>query len=281
MYRKVWEFESLLGHLHRNMKTIDYASISNQIHQKIIDIYPFLTPQEKKLFEQASKKLLKRPIKTKQEWVDLVTTLLQLLRNGHADIFLWRKTSSKTLQKPTIKIINETLYITVPSWDNKLAGIEEKLIDFCWKNRKEYHTILIDVRGNNGGNSNIAHHFASIFFKKEVGYGTFKYKKANKITSRPAILRPHPRYYIHQPITLLIDEKCFSSNELFIAPFKVAKRALIAGRITRGGSGNPIMEEIMIGKSKYIIRIPTWRFFLKGERKPVEETKITPDIFLK
>lgn len=262
------------------MKKIDYTSIIGQIHQRIVDVYPFLTPKEKELFQKSSDKLLKKSITTEKEWFTAVYNLLQLLCNEHADIFLWSDKPPKPLQKPIIKIANETLYITIPSWNNRLAGIDEKLINFCWDNRKKYQNILIDVRGNYGGNSNIAHHFSSIFFKKETIYGKFKYKKANKITSRPATLQPHSKYYIQQPITLLIDEKCFSSNELFIAPFKIAKRALIAGQITRGGSGNPIMEEAIIGKNKYIIRIPTWRFFLRGERDPLEKTKITPDVFI-
>jgi C-terminal processing protease CtpA/Prc len=77
----------------------------------------------------------------------------------------------------------------------------------------------------------------------------------------------------------LISEKCFSSNELFIAPFKISKRAVLMGKTTRGGSAHPKSELIECSGRKFIVRIPTQRFFLKRKNKPIEKTKIRPDIY--
>jgi C-terminal processing protease CtpA/Prc len=89
---------------------------------------------------------------------------------------------------------------------------------------------------------------------------------------------PNGEVYIDAPIAILISKKCFSSNELFLAPFKTRGRATLIGTSTRGGSANPIREEVTIGGIKMVARIPQWRFFLKGEKRPIEITKIKPDI---
>lgn len=77
---------------------------------------------------------------------------------------------------------------------------------------------------------------------------------------------------------ILISRRCFSSNELFLAPFKISKRAVLIGEPTAGGSANPVSEAIKINGEKFVVRIQTWRFFLKGKRYPIEKTKIEPDI---
>lgn len=61
-------------------------------------------------------------------------------------------------------------------------------------------------------------------------------------------------------------------------PFKVTGRATLIGEKTAGGSGNPVEVDMEIDGKRYIARIPTWRFVLKGETKPIEETAITPDV---
>jgi hypothetical protein len=55
----------------------------------------------------------------------------------------------------------------------------------------------------------------------------------------------------------------------------------LIGESTAGGSANPISEIIKCSGEKFIVRIPTWRFFLKGKKNPIEKTKIHPDIFYK
>jgi len=138
------------------------------------------------------------------------------------------------------------------------------------------------VQENQGGWSKMAHNFASIFFKKNVVYGKFAKKGKNgRLKISKDKLESNKNIFIDKPVVVLISEKCFSSNELFLAPFKVSKRAVLIGRTTRGGSANPISETIEINKKKFIVRIPTWRFFLKGEDKPIEKTKIKPDVVYK
>lgn len=81
-----------------------------------------------------------------------------------------------------------------------------------------------------------------------------------------------------KPIVVLVNECTFSSAERFVAIIKASTDCIIIGTKTRGGSGNP--KEFLINENdrKYYIMIPTWRFFLPDEERPLEETKIKPDI---
>jgi retinol-binding protein 3 len=163
-----------------------------------------------------------------------------------------------------------------------LGKIDKKLNSFCQKNINKYNAIIIDVRDNQGGASKIAHNFASIFFDKPVSYGKFTKKwKGRKLTTTTGKLEPNGEIFINKPIAILISKKCFSSNELFLAPFKISKRATLIGETTRGGSANPISEIIKCSGKEFVVKIPTWRFFLKGKKQPIEKTKIRPDIFYK
>ncbi len=252
---------------------------------KILAVYPFLTRKEKDTFINLAEKEMSQAKEAKKT----VRGLLELLNNPHAEIIEYKvygkdfKKKFITEMSPSFRINDRVLFIKIPSWSTMLSGIDEKLKDYCFKNIEKYDGIIIDVRENQGGSSSIAHGFAGIFFKKSVIYGKFTRvgSKGNLKTSADK-LNPDKNIYIEKPIVILISNRCFSSNELFLAPFKVSKRAILIGEPTRGGSANPVMEVIEPQKgAKFGARIPTYRFFLKGEKEPIEKTKIHPDIIYK
>jgi C-terminal processing protease CtpA/Prc len=261
-------------------------SVVEKIYQKILEVYPFFKNTEKNIFKKRAKLILDKSKYKKSEQEDAIKNLLALLgRNGHADIKEWRKPDRNFLRKtkikksPFLKIENQILYIKIPSWGKWVGNIDQKLNKFCQKNIKKYNAIIIDVRENQGGSSRIAHNFAGIFFKKAFVYGKFIKKKENRrLTTTIGRLEPNKKVFINKPIAILVSKKCFSSNELFLAPFKISKRAVLIGEPTAGGSANPISEIVEISGKKFIVRIPTWRFFLKGKKQSIEKTKINPDI---
>lgn len=217
-----------------------------------------------------------------------IKQLLKLLNNKHADIIEVNKSQNIKINEikkkyfPSSKIKNHILFLKIPSFSSQFKELDQKLINICSKNSNKYNAIILDIRNNGGGSSKIAHTFASIFFNKPVIYGKFIKKDNNKnLKSSLAIIMPNKKIFIDKPIAILISKKCFSAAELFLAPFKVLKRAILIGENTSGGSASPISRTINILGKKFIIKIPTWRFFLKGKNKPLEKTKISPDIFYK
>ena len=254
------------------------------MYKKILQAYPFLKKTEEIEFKKKAAVIIKNSLSKKIDTKSAIKNLLYLLNNRHADIKEWHKPNKALFYKifPFHKIKDRVLFVTIPSWSASLGEISKKLIDICVKNNDKYDYIIIDVRENGGGTSKTAHNFAGIFFKSNIVYGKFIKKNENGILKTSiAELSPNKNVFIDKSIAILISRKCFSSNELFLAPFKISKRAVLFGESTAGGSANPISEMIKIGKKKFVVRIPTWRFFLKGENKPIEETKIKPDIVYK
>lgn len=252
----------------------------NRLFKLILATYPFLTKTEEETFKKKAGELISMVNKDNITFSQL-EKLLSLLHNRHADIKEVNYNPEKSLEtlRPTYRINNQSLYIEIPSWTKALKGIDKKLIDICVKNQSNYERIILDLRNNRGGNSSIAHKFASIFFNKDVVYGKIVRRKKGGVKEwLPMILEHNKNIYVDKKIIILISVKCFSSTELFIAPFKVTKRAVLIGEKTGGGSGNPISREIFLNNKKYKFRIPTWRFFLKGELKPLEQTAIKPDV---
>lgn len=250
--------------------------IVKQIHDQILRTYPFLDKKERMNFEREANLLPNNPSTIKQ-----VEGLLGTLNNPHAIIFKIKKLSNKIHKKDvSFKINNRILKIKISTWNSRVKNKIEKLIQFCANNQDKYDGIIIDVRKNGGGNSLIAHNLAGIFFKKDVIFGKYKQRdETGKLKTRWSKMRANEKIHINKPIIILISGRCFSSNELFLAPFKITKRAILIGKKTKGGSANPLWKNIIIEKKKYRIGIPRWRFFLKGKNKPIEITKIEPDIY--
>ncbi len=261
-------------------------SVVEDIYQKILKIYPFLSNKEKALYIKKSSPILKRQIKSGNQTEKTIQDLLKLLKSGmHARMYEYKKVKIRSFRKkrsPSFEIKNRILFFNIPSWHKLLGNFSGKLISACVKNIKKYDGIIIDIRENQGGSSITAHGFAGIFFEKDVRFGTTKKKnKKGRIFNSRFILKANKKVYIDKPIIILISRLCYSSSELFLAPFKIAKRATFIGERTGGGSANPISETIKIDGEKFVFRIPTWKFFLKGKSQIIEKTKINPDIFYK
>jgi len=264
-------------------------NVVKYIYNKMLKIYPFLTKKERDVFIKKSEVTLNKFSKDKIADEEAIKELLSFIDgNGHADIKECHKPDRKFMRKvkpqrvPSFKIENRILTIKIPSWLIWLGKIDKTLKSFCQRNIKKYDAIIIDVRENNGGSSRLAHSFASIFFKKTIIFGkTAKNGRDKKIKIMAFGIDPDKNIFIDKPIVILTSKKCFSSTELFISPFKVSKRAVLIGKPTQGGSAHSVSEIIEISGKEFVVRIPIWRFFLKGEKLPIEKTKIHPDILYK
>lgn len=252
-----------------------------KVYNDILDTYPFLSERERQIFIRGAQQPL-----SNQDPLLAIEGILKMLKNGHAKIdpvnpSYQKVPTEERLNKirPTYSIERDILYIKIPSWNKYLEEIDNELISVCTSHQDEYKAILIDVRENGGGSSYHAHDFAGIFFREDIEFGKWVKKgEDGKLEENSYIMPADKNVYIDKPIAILISKKCFSSNELFLAPFKVTGRATLIGERTGGGSGAPEFQEIELDGKTYQISIPTHRLVLKGENKPIEETAIEPDI---
>jgi carboxyl-terminal processing protease len=110
--------------------------------------------------------------------------------------------------------------------------------------------IILDLRGNGGGDSAVADQIAGRFLSEAFTYGREFYRaRLPQRGWRPWFdyrVKPRGETYTGQ-LVLLTDAKTFSTTETFVVALVDSGRAATVGRRTGGGSGNPIRFEVSGG----------------------------------
>ncbi|MCX6813494.1 MAG: S41 family peptidase [Candidatus Azambacteria bacterium] len=193
----------------------------------------------------------------------------------------------KNVFKPFKKLIETKLlskqlgYIKILAWTGKeMPNLLDKKIDYFIKNKIK--ALIVDVRGNNGGNANIAHHFSSHLFNKKVLFAVTKRRSSKnnfRLFSNYHYVEPI-KPYLNIPIILIVDVACFSSNEYFIGGLKDNKRAYLIGEITGGGSGNPKKFVIPYKNSEFELLVSTWQYY-RPNKMLLEGKGVKPHLIIK
>jgi len=136
--------------------------------------------------------------------------------------------------------------------------------------------LILDLRGNGGGDQRLADQIARRFLTEPFTYGREDY--AGRLPQRgwlPGItFRLTPRQPLYEgPLVLLIDEYNFSTAEQFIVALSDSGRATTVGRPTGGSTGNPVSFELTGGA---LVRFSTGDF-RRHDGTPVEGRGIVPD----
>jgi C-terminal processing protease CtpA/Prc len=121
---------------------------------------------------------------------------------------------------------------------------------------KDIDGLIIDIRGNGGGNSNYSAYILSHLTNKSFtmsdwsspmyipAHASWNYPK-EWYTQKSYRMNPVKNKTIFEkPVVLLINESTFSAAEDFCVGFRNMKRGLIVGSPTGGSTGNPIPIEL-------------------------------------
>lgn len=116
--------------------------------------------------------------------------------------------------------------------------------------------LIIDIRGNGGGNSNnsayILSHLTNKNFKMSdwssplyiPAHASWNYPKEWYMMKSGTYGPVKNKSFYEKPVVLLIDEATFSAAEDFCVGFRTMKRGLIIGAPSGGSTGNPIAIEL-------------------------------------
>ncbi len=140
--------------------------------------------------------------------------------------------------------------------------------------------LIIDVRGNSGGEITRAHTLASHFTNEKVliGYYSHKTGKGHKDFSKPVAEYLEPAtdgYRWQKPVIVLTNRECYSACNDFVKCMKQCPNVTILGDHTGGGSGMPFNSEIPNG---WGVRYSAVVFY--DAEMNQTEFGIDPDIFV-
>lgn len=273
-----------------NVSKIESLNFLNTIKNDIIETFPFLTKEERDEFIYKFKQLEEKEdlFFSQTNLVNNIKEVISILKNSHTGL---REIDKDTTNKNRLenykdfiesKIIEDKIgYVRVKSWstfsdfdfENKSKLLEEKMNII-----RDSDSVIIDVRGNDGGNSNLSQVIAKYFIDKSIKYcKIFRRIPGNNKLSEENLEIKHGDVFLDKRLVVITDNKCFSSNEMFILMLKDTGRATTIGQKTGGGSGNPKHFNIKLGNKEYLLRVSTWRMF-RNNGKPLEGIGIEPDI---
>lgn len=169
-------------------------------------------------------------------------------------------------------------YLLVSSWSRNLAGELEAIhpiIDGLAPSDK----LILDMRGNSGGDESIARALAERFVEKSVVYA----KNRNRDASRPGgftkvydrrLTPSRNRKPFHGRIAVLTGPVNMSSCEAFLLMMRRVPNCKLIGGKTYGSSGNPKPAALANGVTVYL---PSWEA-MDADGNVFEGKGISPDI---
>ncbi len=145
---------------------------------------------------------------------------------------------------------------------------------YTFRNTK---ALILDLRGNTGGNGSMVQLLASIFLPDEqTELLKITYKNGDVVTLKTKKIDPRFQY-IQKPLYLLCDSKTFSAAEAFVFILYNKNRAITIGKTT-AGAGN-ISGPYPIG-SKFVITIPVGTIVDPVSQRGWEQKGVTPDHYI-
>jgi retinol-binding protein 3 len=135
--------------------------------------------------------------------------------------------------------------------------------------------IVIDLRGNGGGNADMVAHLVSYFLPEQTHLSTMQRRDANQnaqIWSAAAVSAPR---YLGKPIYVLTSKRTFSAAEGLTYDLKQYANAKVIGEPTRGGANPGAFEQF---DEHFAVFVPTGQMINEKTRSNWEGVGIAPDV---
>ena len=137
--------------------------------------------------------------------------------------------------------------------------------------------MILDIRGNSGGELTNAEKLSQRFTNEKVlvGYTSYKTGKGHDDFSEPRAeyIEPSKEIRWQKPVVLLVNRSCYSAANTFVRNMKEMPLVTVMGDQTGGGSGMPFTSELPIGWSVRFSASPSF-----DARMQQIEFGIKPDV---
>ena len=156
-----------------------------------------------------------------------VSLTLLGLDNKPFTVSLKRRIVDATAQVTTRRLSGGIGYIKMTAWESP-ADVQ---FEAALSEMHDATGLIIDLRGNGGGEAGIVFKLANSFFKNKVSLGKF-ISRSGKVVE--TFSNSHKGVTYEGPVTILVDEGSASGSELFAGVMQEHGRARVVGRESCG-----------------------------------------------
>lgn len=186
-----------------------------------------------------------RPMTTGYRMLAGTTGETRTLRaqTARGNVIEWRETYQPAPWKQSVswsRLDSGSGYLRIRGWQADVAwyaAIDEALTAFRSSPR-----LIVDLRGNVGGNLIAARHFRDRFLTGRTHLGTVRFARGDgTLSSHHAIIGepPEDACLWHKPGRFLVDRECYSATEDAVLGLHGLPNVELVGESTGGGSGRP------------------------------------------
>jgi carboxyl-terminal processing protease len=143
--------------------------------------------------------------------------------------------------------------------------------------RQKVPGLIIDIRGNGGGFSQISDAITSRFF--DAGFIVGRAITADGRYVYQSRVEPRQPLYTGL-VAVLVDENSVSAADLFAYTFKIGKRALIVGHTPTAGAAGTVSGGGYILPGSAFMQLPTGSFQDEAGQMIIEGTGVIPDLLV-
>ena len=164
-------------------------------------------------------------------------------------------------------------YVRIPTFGTDLVAEFDAAVDELL----DAPALILDLRGNGGGNSAYGGRMAGRLLSEPFAYGRdeFVARLPTRGWRRWLTFRVRPREPVYSgPVLVIMDTGTMSSAEQFLVALVDSGRVRTVGRATGGASGNPTVFRM---PGAYDVRFSTGSF-VRNDGTPIEGVGLEPDL---
>ena len=225
------------------------------------------------------------PDMTDLQLFEVLTQMLAELRDGHVNLsashdygryWSWYEDYPANFSDSLYRLYMGTDYKIAAGLDYRILddnigyiryesfsyGIGEGNLDEVLMSMMLCQGLIIDIRGNGGGDLTNAEKLAARFCQDKtlVGYSQHKTGKGHSdfSTMEPLYLEPSQNVRWHKPVVVLTNRHVYSAANEFAMYMKALPQVKMVGDHTGGGAGMPFSSSLPCGWSVRFSAVPTY-----------------------
>ena len=175
-------------------------------------------------------------------------------------------------------VVDGVPYIATGGWST--TSIRAADFDAAFERYRSAPVLILDVRMNGGGDSQLAFEIAGRFAQTSIVTGSARFRNGPSHSdfgpASPFVLNPRGPWQYAGAVLLLVGRRCASSNETFIAALRQLPNVTLVGDRTAGSSGNPGTFPLANGWSYTVSR---WIEYT-ADGQVIEDVGISPHVFV-